>query len=157
MSLHLTRYHLKGALPRNKDSQWTLLQIFSMRLGIYEQQEGDQRRCWQILQTQRFIQLIKNCRNVFSAASYLGVCPYWRGFISCQCARWEAVRLSSSGPNPYRGCDDRIRSTLWLVSGIQMPIPLPSAISSPSLPLPRLSSLPLSPLPSPPVFVRVGD
>lgn len=43
--------------------------------------------------------------------------------------------MSSSGPNSYRGCDDRIRIALWLLSGIQMPIPLPSAISSPSLSL----------------------
>lgn len=135
MSINLTKYHLKGAFACNKDS---FLQIFYVWLGINEQQVGDQSCCWQDLQTQRFIQVFKNWRNVFSAASYLAVYLYWWGFISYQWARWEAARLSSTGPNSYRGCDDRIRSALWLLSGIQMPIPLPSTISSPS-PFPPLS------------------
>lgn len=84
------------------------------------------------LKTQRFIKDIKNWCNGFSVASYLDVYVYWRGIISHQWSRWEAVQLSGSGPNSYRGCDDRIQSALWLLSGIQMPIPQPSAISSPS-------------------------
>lgn len=117
------------------------------RLGIYEQQVGDQSCCWQTLQTQRFIQLIKNCCNVFSAAPYLGVYLYRWGFINCQWARWETAWLSSSGPNSYRGCDDRIQSATWLLSGIQMPIPLPSTISAFSLSFVTSPSLfpPLSP------------
>lgn len=133
MSLQVRRYHLKGGSSSNKDSQWTHLQISSTMLGIYEQQVGDQSCCRQTLQTQRFIHLFKNCCNVSSVASYLGVYLYWRGFICCQWARWETARLSSSGSNSYRGCDDRIQSTMWLLSGIQMPIPLPSTISTFSL------------------------
>lgn len=128
-----------------KTASEPLCRHFSARLGIYEQQVGDQSRSWQILQTQRFIQLIKNCRNVFSADRYLVVYLYGWGFISCQWARWEAPQWSSSGPDSYRGCDDRIRSAVWLLCGIQMPIPLPSAISSP-----LLSSLSLSFVISPP-------
>lgn len=88
--------------------------------------------------TRRFIKDTENCSNVFSAASYLGVYVYWRGFISHQRSRWEAAQLSGSGPNSYRGCDDRIQSALWLLSGIQMPIPQPSAISSPAFLPPSL-------------------
>lgn len=151
MSVHQTRYHLKAAVRSNKGGERTLLHIISMKLGIYEQQVGDQSCCWQTWQTQRFIQLI----NVFLVALYLAVYLYWSGFISCQWARSEAPWLSSSGPNLYSGCDDRIRGTLWLLSGIQMSIPLPSAISSLSLSF--VISPPLFSLPSPPVFVRVGD
>ena len=145
MSSHLTGYHLKGAFPSNKNGSGALLRTFLMRLEIYEQQVEDQCGCWQILQTQRFTHLIKNCSNVFTAACYLCMSLDWWGFISCQWARWAAAQRSSSILNSCRGWNDRIQSALWLLSRIQMPIPLPSAIFS-------LSLFPLSFVISPSLF-----
>lgn len=110
--------------------------------------------CWQVLQTQRFTQLIKKKKkNTFFfffslAPSHLCVYLHRRGSISCQRAKWAAVRPTAPEPRV------RIQSARRFPSGIQMSIPLaarrnlpPFFPLPPSLPLVCHLSLTLSLLP----------
>ena len=143
MSSHLTRYHLKGVFSCSKDSKWNLLQIFSMRLGIYKQQVGDQSRCWQTLQMQRFThQELSQC--------FLSSLP-----SRCVPILMEGLLVVSGSDGRLRGCPAQVQTHTEVVmtgSGArcgysvefkcQSPCPAPSPLSRSrflSLSLSRLS------------------
>lgn len=100
--------------------------------------------CWQVLQTQRFTQLIKNKKRKRKtqflpffplASSHLCVYLHRRGSISCQGAKWAAVWPTAPELRV------RIQSIRRCPSGIQMSIPL---VAWRNLPSAFFFNLPLS-------------
>lgn len=145
------------------------MQIFLTRLEIYEQRGGKSQRLLtgsantKIYATHQKKKREKKEKHGFLffslAPSHLCVYLHRRGSISCQRAKWAAVRPTAPEPRV------RIQSALRFPSGIQMSIPLAARRNLPpfppshplSLSFATSPSLSLSSLRSTPVFVRVGD
>lgn len=69
---------MKGAFPGNKNSSGSLPRIFLTRRENLRAAGRKIRDCWQILQTQRFTQLIRN-RLGFSQQPAISACTYTDG------------------------------------------------------------------------------
>lgn len=129
------------------------MQIFLTRLEIYEQRGGkSQRLLTGSANTKIYATHQKKGKKkekhgflFFSLApSHLCVYLHRRGSISCQRAKWAAVRPTAPEPRV------RIQSALRFPSGIQMSIPLAARRNLPPFPPshpPTLSPSRLPPLP----------